>query len=91
MNDNRNLIISKLICSKYYLFNLNNDIRHKIYLEIKDYYKQIFLRSQINKIFNSLNYFSRCYYLINNKKIIYKNYKNGCIIISNINDYYYLK
>lgn len=88
-----NLIISNLTYIKFYLFiEMNDDIRKIIYLEIRDYYKNLIIRNEINKIINSLNFFGRCYLIhnknSNKKKVIYKDYINNCIKFNNYNLFY---
>lgn len=86
------IIISKLTYIKFYLFKeMNDDIRNKIYIEMKDYYKILIMKMEINKIINSLNFFGRCYYIHTNnnkKKIIYKDCMNNIIKFNNYNLFY---
>ena len=83
----KNLIISKLIFIKFYLLKkeLNDDIRKIIYIEMRDYYKQLLYKFQINKIINYLNFAGRCYYIKSKKKIIYIDYMNNIIKFQNFN------
>ena len=81
----KNLIISKLIFIKFYLFKkeLNDDIRKIFYLEMRDYYRQLLYKFQINKIINYLNFAGRSYYIKFKKKIIYIDYINNIIKFEN--------
>ena len=93
IDDESHIIISKLTYIKFYLFKeINDDIRNKIYIEMKDYYKILIMKMEINKIINSLNLFGRCYYIYTNnknkKKIIYKDCMNDIIRFNNYNLFY---
>lgn len=79
-SNNKKLIISKLIYSKFHIFKeLPIDIIKKIYSELKDYYKNKIYVYLTNKIINSLNFLGRSYYIKSQKKIIYKDCMNNII------------